>query len=1093
MNGMKEHFLTSQGIRRPDNTGLDASHTVAPLRNEIAPDQKTPDGVRQWSRQIFEKIYTRDPGIPKFYLEREIALLVNDTNAYEQGLITPAQCQGASEFLDELVRFIEDKVRREDEGEILQAFLENIQNRFFHGHPNIATSLPAGELLIIAARATRISQARGWLGSELVEQLGFKLNFADAGVSESIVQTLENQPIETVLDIIDQLQIVAANSLASYSSGEHGFDHAKSIINSLKKAYVSPLVEYYGELAINRIDKETANPSLSIISREGDPLQGRIAQSFSEIDQKKFLQLRNQINPLKPTPYGSKFLPIASDALGLYDRSNLFCSIASIDFSQLPPEQSVSMVDMRHFESALKDPHYTKKINACKEIIGYVNERVILPSQVNPDLPNVWHGISTVLDEEEWRVLFSGNSVLQDIHNRLEEFFAQTHREANERSEHVADRFMEKLRSIDMTSLQFLTSQQQEYFTGIFDDFRNAHENQKLELAFRHANKFTSGLQWIADDMIEKTGRCPDSLTTILDWMETMNTAQEQIWKEAQEARDTFQNNLGKDSVTVKNENNYGNIVWMLNTNHERLALDILAYLEQREQEIKDAYTPVDFIDLDKLSQDGASNVFGINSQKGSPLLLQHLHRPDMRHLIEEKLGISLTHLGIHAQVAFLEYLSSTDKQDFERLSAFLSRYDLNDRVAIASSFLAFRHQPDFSYIIERVCQHEGVGLPLVRYVSAMIGNVESIRRLLTEQFRQPEQNEDIVRIHNRLIDKAYDILLRYNTKIADLETIQELEHGQQLLDDLEFDASDDFQDLRGGGVEKGSYAVEKERLAKEIQNECNGFSLSLTLFLNTFKTLRESGVPFSLEDVKGLDWQTALSPEQLAEADRKEMRTIYTANYPDSADYSATFRETLIHGLDASFRKEGARFYTLKKDGALIAFARFEDLPPAADGTPRKYFGSFNVAPEMRGSKIGDVFLETTLKKEREGDWIIEASADPRIKISQHYIEKDDFVATGIEMLADRPLLHIRYDASLNERLTTKRTTSLHQDPTVLEKVSAGEALHTKTSTGKPIDFSPLENGYVLTRFFESKEHTVCVFEKPSQEETSEMLPKAA
>jgi predicted GNAT family N-acyltransferase len=242
-----------------------------------------------------------------------------------------------------------------------------------------------------------------------------------------------------------------------------------------------------------------------------------------------------------------------------------------------------------------------------------------------------------------------------------------------------------------------------------------------------------------------------------------------------------------------------------------------------------------------------------------------------------------------------------------------------------------------------------------------------------------------------------------------------------------------------------------------------------IELFKSAFRTLYEEGIITDFSEVAGVELGVK-SPEDLSEEDRDAMRAMYDSNYGESSGYSPEFRETIFHGLDEAFtKKEGARFYVLKKEGKLIGYNRFEDLPDTEDGRHRKYVGSFNVSPEYRGSKLGDKMFDDCLAQETGNETIVEAYADPTLPITSHYLETNGFVATGIEDVGGRPLLRIVRDPELNAKLSTKLDSFSEAIAEELAKNgSPKDTVFAKTTTLSELSgivTGRFEDGWVLTR----------------------------
>src|SRR3990167_85111 len=455
-----------------------------------------------------------------------------------------------------------------------------------------------------------------------------------------------------------------------------------------------------------------------------------------------------------------------------------------------------------------------------------------------------------------------------------------------------------------------------------------------------------------------------------------------------------------------------------------------------------------------------------------------------IRSEIEGRLGFSIADLDVRAQIAFLEFLAQADEKGFDSFCSFLVQYSKNDRIAICSAYLAFQDKKDFSYIVERVCRHEGIGLPLMRHIYSLIGNANSTRKFLESEFKTATERESVTKIHTALIKKAYDILLKYNARVADLETMQELASGEKMLRGLYPDTDqteDNFNTDAGAAAQyHQTYDNARKQIIEEIEKGFTTTSASQTIFLNAIKTLRENGELRSLSEIKGVEPVSFVGPE-VPESLRTEMRALYDKNYPIKKGYSQAFRAALFQGLEEAFRNPGSRFHIVTKDGKLLAYLRFDEIGKTEDGRKKIHFGAFNVDTALQGSRIGETFLEELLKRESQ-TMVIEASADHMVPVSSHYIEKNGFTASGIEPLADRPLLTIRLDTEQSKRLLSKRFDGFTRER-IKELAEKGESPREYLSFQKfssPSELKFPTGNWLMTRYFQEKDGSVyAVFEQ--------------
>lgn len=276
-------------------------------------------------------------------------------------------------------------------------------------------------------------------------------------------------------------------------------------------------------------------------------------------------------------------------------------------------------------------------------------------------------------------------------------------------------------------------------------------------------------------------------------------------------------------------------------------------------------------------------------------------------------------------------------------------------------------------------------------------------------------------------------------------------------------------------------------KLSDHLFRELEQSRTDITLFVAAFKAVRQSGQEVSLDELKNLNWQSAIKAEAIAEEDREEMQKIYTDNY-SSSQYSPEFRKILAQGLEERFNNPACRFYLLKhQNGDVIGFNAYEDTEKDRDGSPHVYFGAFNINKAYGSSKLGEALLDSTLESEGK-DKVIDAHCDSRSLMSDKYL-REGFVATEVLNMDGSPSFAISRDLLKNQGLVTKQTQETMTLP-VLEKLAKQGSPRDyikvrKLGIGEPVSKSLFEEGYVLTLYRFTPDGTrYCVFEKPQSKE---------
>lgn len=184
----------------------------------------------------------------------------------------------------------------------------------------------------------------------------------------------------------------------------------------------------------------------------------------------------------------------------------------------------------------------------------------------------------------------------------------------------------------------------------------------------------------------------------------------------------------------------------------------------------------------------------------------------------------------------------------------------------------------------------------------------------------------------------------------ADREAIAErlLRRGKDLL-------------VHFAGQSKASDAIQTGVVLKELDH----FRTDVLLFVSAFKVLFKDKGEVNFSDVKGLELETKTlndlrNTDDSTQALVEQMVAVHAQNRLDQGEAGKASAKKLKELLHSG--KADTQFYILKKDGKLLSFLRFDDIPER----PRhKYFASFNVARHYQGGGIGEAMYFTILERE--------------------------------------------------------------------------------------------------------------------------------
>lgn len=303
------------------------------------------------------------------------------------------------------------------------------------------------------------------------------------------------------------------------------------------------------------------------------------------------------------------------------------------------------------------------------------------------------------------------------------------------------------------------------------------------------------------------------------------------------------------------------------------------------------------------------------------------------------KVGINLNNFGIREQAWFLWYFESCDKNRQARVVDFLKKYG-------ESGFGVF--------VLQEMDHQAGEKILAI----GEKGDEEEVKKIFADV-------ESIIRLSSITEKEIERMFFKDNPSgVVKKDKITEdiLNRSLQVLDE--------YYNL----IEQGE--VGQQNLENKLQKN----KKDLILFASIFKNAFARGQEIDFSQIKGLDLSIMDSGE-LSDQDKKQMRDIFKGN---RTGVSSEFAEQRLKGeFDPVMSESGHKFYTLKKDGQIISFARFDELENG-----NLYTGFINTAPDIKGMNIGSAFLETVFQREGRNQAIeLKVRTDnPAVKLYERF-----------------------------------------------------------------------------------------------------------
>lgn len=232
---------------------------------------------------------------------------------------------------------------------------------------------------------------------------------------------------------------------------------------------------------------------------------------------------------------------------------------------------------------------------------------------------------------------------------------------------------------------------------------------------------------------------------------------------------------------------------------------------------------------------------------------------------------------------------------------------------------------------------------------------------------------------------------------------------------------SSELQNIKNTLGEKANQALtivgkaDPRKTPRELIEELDRLSWNNQLMLSVCAALKQRGEKISWQEFKGLSFECTES-SQVSSEDQSGMIEIYMRNYAHNPE----LRDKLINDFKEVLAGNRTRIYMMKKDGIVIGFIRFDDLP---DGSA--HGASFNVSPEFAHSSVGNIVLQEALNKEAASK-IIRGECPAMDRIGAKYIEDGSVATDFIKDFYGTPILTIiRNDAQIPNQFVSKKNVS--------------------------------------------------------------------
>ncbi len=862
----------------------------------------------------------------------------NDENQYsrfEQNIhddIDPenslTMSQFANKFFEELLIYLKDQLQNQDEKQLKQS-IAHIE-MLFSSSPNMTDYLNWDDLFRNCAIYNRQNPAINRISSILFEHLAYVMEFTH---NDEILQLDEKYKDESDLVKLDYLALIDKITQAVLSAGyaDRTLFRLKDISEKMIASEQKPILSYATKITDYKIGR--------ILRQENDPIPGTYEPDPSEEintysdEQNEHWEKRIITNP---PLLGYKIIKVAKDCFSAVDGRYKPQYYSKIDPSTEIPE--VGMINSSsNFERLIEEitPENLKRSIYLKDIISYISHQILNPhyGQKIEQTAEKWSEISNVLSEKDWQKLISNQEVIRLALEEIHTNDAQSYQKAEEENLEILQEYTEfVLGQIDQLELTG-------YPADLAEELRHLKDLGYSKLVEKKIEDLVHSI-----NILEKFGR--EVTQAQLDFMTKCKSYEKQYeinWNKAKEKNEKFY--AQKIESVIPDISSMNALLMKLTKKAEQFSADLQQEIEKIYNQEKSDLPILDFKPYEELPKDKQANPVQDEKDEVS-LLIQHLHRPDMRYHLEARLGIKLDEINLNSQIQFLKFMTTAEPEEFSRVETILKKGQFGQE--FIHSFLSASGDENFTDILLKISEEfppEAAKSIFSKY-SEIAGTTEQVRSFLQENFaNQSEYNQELEeKIIQNLLKKGKDLLV--------------------------------------------NYAKTPEKTPEQVLSELEDINTEIILFATTFKTLKNNNENISLEDFQNYSVKSQ-PPDQISEEQKDVMRQILITNW---LSQNQAITEYALSHLNNGLSNPNSKFYIMRFNNEIIGYQRFD---ANSDGSLDA--GSFNIKQEARGSHIGEAALRTYLNQEAASH-VIKADASPFIPIAKRYIGEFGFVATGLK-----------------------------------------------------------------------------------------------
>ena len=953
--------------------------------------EKEENEIRQFTRELMNSLlegkqYFENRSVRSFSDKNNLLFLTEEKlneivgtkrEFLKDGVLSISFKRSVAVFFDELLKFCEENKNKSN----FNLLLENLHQQFFSIFPSLDSFMFFKDIFNTAARATRIPEIQAVFGLELVGNLAYNLQ-ADHSLSakKKILNQIRKSSQAEKLDKIHLLEVLCAEAM---SQGEYRVEKMiMDILDETRKTEKSAFIKYYVDITKNRIIEEEQNPTVSAFIKNVDnPGNARLYEFLSPKELEEAERLESIIYPIDvELKEGRRILRLAEDLLSIVDHSGRPILYSNFN-TRLEKEKligtKISISSLREVLAVLKKCENGDSTINPEIFFRFVNENIIKPFnnlQENNFQKNgeLFSKMSNALDSSEWARYLELTYFLNGVKHQVEEFYQKRGAEIQHNKEEKNNEFQDYFRDNIEDILEQVND---EHLFKLYEEMQRAEEHGEMDHAYDIADNIvrhlgiSSGRETLFEGFSQESVVKSKGAQRLIDKYEALNKFDESNYENLSLEVEEFQKKLWDKYSAELDE--YGLLREKILEFENQIVADFQNEFKRIDKIIRNNLISLEFTRFEDIIK--KEGIVVINDFYELNLLFQHLHRPSMRALIDQRMRIKLKEIPFRYQIYFLQFLCENDEAGIDRISNFIDHGQ--DEVAKLNRIKTF-------FSLE-------FGQELSKKIFAISENLD------------PKQADMVFAKYAEIVDLAYatekelmeSIMDAEKPKIVDPQIISRdiLSRGKDILVAFANDAQVASEN-------------EKKLSTDDIMSKLQDYHRDLVFQAATIKEGKKYGLGFT--DFRGAKFRV-MTAREVAESPRlrSRMSEYYRRNWQRRPAIQAKALENFE--IKINQRRDDIIFFVFDRGGELAAFSGAERISPG-----RTHFFGFNVNPAMQGSKIGWDMKEASVRffdeeRKMDNDPIIklfgtgndiEIECDPvDPKSTPVYVEKDGYVITGI------------------------------------------------------------------------------------------------